>query len=637
MSDILAAAVKMRGRGIVPIPLHGKIPQVSGWQKLTLEQVNAEQIQQWNAAGLLQNIGALCGEASNNLLVFDFDGLDGYRAFEAQFPELADTLTVATGSGNGMHVYYRAETLPKSTNQLAVPGGHVEIKANGRQVVAPPSVHPDTGAFYELHKSVSIRPLSEKHIQVILDWIAAHNEPEKTYTPESDLPPPATAHRNYAEAALRNEADLLASVPAGTRNDQLNKAAFALGQLVGAGHLSRDEVYRSLFGAANRNGLLKDDGKRTFDATFDSGLRNGMAQPRRIENGHQPAQRFVGPPAYEPPQVVKADNGVVTIGRTRLVKRTSLFEDLQRRIDDDDYIPPFPPIEFPLKCLQHLGGQARVTKPGKIVSVVGASGSGKTSILETMADAYVENGHPVAIWSAEWEPDEMVERAVQRYGGPDMDALYLHEIAKWKASQGREYDHHDLLTVEQRTKAALAMRHVRAWETQVHYIENSLMTIAELGDVVAHWKTALDPAPVVLIIDYAQLIKANEDEADDSTMYNMIQRFKSLCVYYGLVGIIATQTRKADAEQNINEGEFLGTTVLNVTKNSRGKRGHVRVESDPEHLRILDRRHINQTLAEKQFLLGSQAGRYVNDDAFNLWITVNPEYQKGLLDDADTV
>lgn len=457
MSDILQAAVKMRGRGIVPIPLHGKIPQIKQWQTLTLETVNADQIKQWHETGLLQNIGVLCGEASGKLLVFDFDGMPGYEAFSTKFPDLAETLTVATGSGNGMHVYYRAEVLPKSTGQLAVPGGHIEVKADGRQVVAPPSVHPDTGAYYELHKPISIRPLSEQHMTAILDWVAEHNEPEKTYAPEPEAPP-STVHRAYAESALHNESELLAGVVAGTRNDQLNKAAFALGQLVGAGHLNRDEVYRALFDAAQRNGLIKDDGKRSFDTTFDSGLRNGMSQPRRIENGNQPPQKFVGPPAYEPPQIVKDDNGVSTIGRTRLIKRTSLFEDLQRRIDDDEYIPPFPPIEFPLKCLHHLGGQAKVTKPGKIISIVGASGSGKTSIIETMADAYVERGHPVAIWTAEWEPDEMVERAVQRYGGPSQDALYLHEIAKWKASKGQPHDYHDFLTEKQRTDAALAMR-----------------------------------------------------------------------------------------------------------------------------------------------------------------------------------
>src|SRR3990167_9434409 len=165
MTDMIATptmierANDLLRRGIVPIPLHGKIPRLSGWQKLSTSTVNPATIQQWHDEGLLKNIGVLCGAASGNLLVFDFDGLDGYKTYCAQFPILSETLTVATGSGNGMHVYYRAETLPKSTGQLAVPGGHVEIKADGRQVVAPPSVHHDTGALYEGYKRIDIHPL----------------------------------------------------------------------------------------------------------------------------------------------------------------------------------------------------------------------------------------------------------------------------------------------------------------------------------------------------------------------------------------------------------------------------------------------------------------------------------------------
>lgn len=111
-------------------------------------------------------------------------------------------------------------------------------------------------------------------------------------------------------------------------------------------------------------------------------------------------------------------------------------------------------------------------------------------------------------------------------------------------------------------------------------------------------------------------------------MYNMVQRFKALCVYYGLIGIMATQTRKDDAEQNINQGAFLGTTVMNCTKNSRGRKGKVRVAYDAEHLRIDDQAHANQKFSDNQHLLGSQAGRWMNDDAFNLWITLNPEYDE---------
>jgi hypothetical protein len=57
-------------------------------------------------------------------------------------------------------------------------------------------------------------------------------------------------------------------------------AAFALGQLVGAGILDRAEVITTLIRAADEAGLIADDGLRQCERTIDSGLSAGMARPR---------------------------------------------------------------------------------------------------------------------------------------------------------------------------------------------------------------------------------------------------------------------------------------------------------------------------------------------------------------------
>lgn len=64
------------------------------------------------------------------------------------------------------------------------------------------------------------------------------------------------------------------------RNDVLNKAAFSLGQLVGAGALTASQVTKTLMSAAAECGPVADDGTRRCEATISSGLRAGMAQPR---------------------------------------------------------------------------------------------------------------------------------------------------------------------------------------------------------------------------------------------------------------------------------------------------------------------------------------------------------------------
>lgn len=633
-TPILHKAKKLAENGFIPLPLHGKAPVLKDWQNV--ERITCEQVDEWHAKKLLQNVGLRTGD--KGLVVLDFDGKGGYESFVQAFGELADTYTVETGSGDGMHVYFLVNgELPKSTGQLEVPGGYVEIKAKGRQVVVPPSVHPDTGALYTVFNETAPRKLNT--LDAVMAWIMTYNMPK--YEPqkrELDIRQAAATgdHTSYAKAALSNMAGELASLT-DTENDYqnttLNLTAWKLAHFVARGDLTEHEVRSALEGAMRTNGYIGRFGQKAFDKTFDSGFQRGMTDGQYVPKVYQqqrpaPRREMPGERGYTPPKIVTEQNGVTTIGRTRIIKRTSLFDDLSKLIQDDDYVPDIPPVIFPFQCLHKLGGQARVTMPGKVIGFVGASGSGKTSALETLADAYVASGIPVWMWTPEWTPNEMAERVVQRYGGPTQDDLYLHVIDKYreKVLQQPSNPAHRL-NDDLRTKAAFAMRQVRAWSTDVYFMENSLMTIEEMSEVVAAAKNIVSPFPRVLICDYAQLLKANEvDEKDETTMYNMIQRFKGMCVYYSLIGIMATQTTKEDARRNIKTGEFKGTTVLNCTKNSRGKKGKVRVKSDPERLRLMDEPYPNQTFDSDDYYLGSQAGRYINDDAYNLWITLNPEY-----------
>jgi hypothetical protein len=55
--------------------------------------------------------------------------------------------------------------------------------------------------------------------------------------------------RAWAEVALDAECNILESTPKGSRNEQLNRSAFNLGQIVGGGALSGSEVIDALLEA----------------------------------------------------------------------------------------------------------------------------------------------------------------------------------------------------------------------------------------------------------------------------------------------------------------------------------------------------------------------------------------------------
>lgn len=88
---------------------------------------------------------------------------------------------------------------------------------------------------------------------------------------------PVREAARYAQAALAGEVDKVLAAQIGARNDTLNRSAFALGQLVGAGALERHEAERQLARAARRVGLGAVEAARTIH----SGLTAGMRRPRR--------------------------------------------------------------------------------------------------------------------------------------------------------------------------------------------------------------------------------------------------------------------------------------------------------------------------------------------------------------------
>jgi hypothetical protein len=84
----------------------------------------------------------------------------------------------------------------------------------------------------------------------------------------------------YDRAALESECKNVAAALPGTRNSTLNKAAFALGQLISGSTLDEEEVRDRLFEAAEVCRLVADDGAPAVLATIDSGITAGKKQPR---------------------------------------------------------------------------------------------------------------------------------------------------------------------------------------------------------------------------------------------------------------------------------------------------------------------------------------------------------------------
>jgi hypothetical protein len=165
----------------------------------------------------------------------------------------------------------------------AAPGADKQI-----QSVIPPSLLAD-GSRRRWNGNRAILPLPES---VFRDLDAHAHEEVKLEPPPTPKAArgrkgaPGDPISGYALAALERETAAVASSAKGGRNDQLNRSAYSLGQLVGAGALQRLDVEHALGAAARHAGL----GEIEAGKTLASGIEAGMAAPRDISgvgrNGH---------------------------------------------------------------------------------------------------------------------------------------------------------------------------------------------------------------------------------------------------------------------------------------------------------------------------------------------------------------
>jgi hypothetical protein len=80
--------------------------------------------------------------------------------------------------------------------------------------------------------------------------------------------------RRYGATALEREAENVATAAEGARNQALNRAAFKLGQLIAAGHLTEADVTTELTAAALQADLEPDETRRTITSGLNAGRRN---------------------------------------------------------------------------------------------------------------------------------------------------------------------------------------------------------------------------------------------------------------------------------------------------------------------------------------------------------------------------
>lgn len=296
------AIFPLKPRSKTPITKHGVIDATT----------DEKTIRSWWTRSPDANIGLACG--ASGIVAIDCDGdrgLETWGEFEiAHGLRYKTRVAITPGKikkgkheGRGRHILFKEPSGIKLSNTSGAIAPGIDTRAGNGYILLPPSVHPDhlRGPRYQWeNERAPIADMPQALIEVLTRPEAATPAATANTTPQAATIAQGNGQRDlshYADRAFTDEIATLRAAPEGQRNAQLNRSAFALGQLLGAGQLDRSEVEIALTDAANAIGLANDPncGPRGIEKTIASGLAAGIATPRDLtkitdrRNGHGPA------------------------------------------------------------------------------------------------------------------------------------------------------------------------------------------------------------------------------------------------------------------------------------------------------------------------------------------------------------
>jgi len=304
-------------RGYKPIPILSgrKRPALPGWEQAPAD---LDAVTAWadERPGELST-----GIRTSDTPGFDIDIRDERVADEVQQALLnmisgGGTILKRVGQPPKRLIPFRCVTpFKKMSATFKAPDGtvhKVEVLADGQQFVAE-GIHEDTQQPYRWAENVSLLNVAHEHLPLVdgafarrfiaeaseimrrAGWVevGAKNgkAPNVTQVISAKVGGNGAGSSIYGRTALRDECDKLATMPKDSgRNNALNSAAFSLSQLVAGGELQETDVVNHLFAAAEKCGLVAEDGAASVRATIASGAKAGREQPRCANQVEQKAE-----------------------------------------------------------------------------------------------------------------------------------------------------------------------------------------------------------------------------------------------------------------------------------------------------------------------------------------------------------
>lgn len=164
-----ARAYVAAGFSVIPNKPKGKEPAISKWKQYQKRRPAISELSDWFAE-TDNNVGLVMGAVSGNAFALDFDDPHLVR-FAFDIPKLAQE-TFVQETAKGVHVVFRIEGEPVKSHNYRDLGLPLDIKGEGGQIVAAPSVHESGAVYRKLSPDVRVGIIERKALDAQLARLA---------------------------------------------------------------------------------------------------------------------------------------------------------------------------------------------------------------------------------------------------------------------------------------------------------------------------------------------------------------------------------------------------------------------------------------------------------------------------------
>ena len=430
-----------------------KKPKGILWAEYQNRLPSEDEVIKWFSDWPDANIGIVTGKISN-LVVFDLDSTDTveYAESEGGFP---DTPKVRTGKGYHLYTRHPGFEIRNRVNKNL----DIDIRADGGYAVAPPSIH-GSGRQYEWESGFSINDIKPAACELwMIDYLQSISSPEKHKpTEEPAVKPPQGDSGTRNDDIETHYADLLNK---GAQEGMRNQSATSLTGHLFAKGLAAEVVWSilQLWNTKNTPPIDHSELRKTFESV------KRLATQNKTECNDD--KEYVISDYLDTPEKVAAEY-------------------------DEQYVR----VPFAQKMLSNMESKLNGGLVGGRLYVLGGiPSSGKTVLVNNIADNICINDHPVLFFSYDDGRVELRYRTFSRFSGSDIEQF-----------NQRQLEPGDL-------EAICKNRPLGRINTN-KYVVQEMVKVDDWHHILDKIKNRHGKAPVV-IVDYLRKLKMKNGSGDE--------------------------------------------------------------------------------------------------------------------------